>query len=194
MPAALLQPEALTGLLMHISGVKFVQPVESHHVFGAGFLFVGLLMSAENLSGKVWHRSQKRSLVFPITLILIGWSMLVVTALEPAARMVHFSMGIPMIAAGWCEARSRLDGFPRRYADVFIVPALVFAALDIALFHARGPQSVVLTHGMLALTVLAIAALRAYQSGRPDSLARGLLLSAAVISAGSVLWVDASFQ
>src|SRR3972149_4920751 len=107
--------------LLHIGELRMVQPAESHHVFGAGFLFIGSLMTVEGLSGRGWHRSRARTLMFPAVLILLGWGMIAVTAVEPQARLVHFSMGLPMIAGGWAEARSRLDGFPRPDADVLIV-------------------------------------------------------------------------
>lgn len=184
--------------LLHLGDLdlRFLQPAESHHLFGAGFLFIGVLMLAESLSGKVWHRSQLRTLVFPGILVFLGWGMLVVTFVEPNARIVHFTMAIPMIAAGWAEARCRLDGFPRKYADAFIVPALVLAAIDTLLFHLQGPplSGSVLTHAGLAMLALLIAALRLYQSAQPQSLMRGSLLAVAVLAVGIDLWVDGLFQ
>jgi hypothetical protein len=182
---------------MHIAGnLRFVQPAESHHLFGAGFLLIGAMMTAESLTGGVWHRSQMRTLMFPATLVMLGWGMMIVTAVEPNARLVHLSMGIPMIAGGWAEARSRLDGLPRRYADMFIAPGLILAALDTVIYHLNGPPTdpVLITHVCLAAIAVIIAGLRLYQTASPQSLARGMMLSCGVLAIGGSLWLDAFFQ
>ncbi|HLF77469.1 MAG TPA: hypothetical protein VJB57_08250 [Dehalococcoidia bacterium] len=182
---------------LHIGdNLRFIRPAESHHAFGAGFLLIGAMMSAETLTGRVWHRSQVRSLMFPATLVMLGWGMMIVTAVEPNARIVHLSMGVPMIAGGWAEARSRLDGFPRRYADLFIVPGLVLASLDTVFYHLNGPPTnpVLITHVCLAIVAVTIGGLRLYQSASPQSLTRGLMVSAGVLAVGCSLWIDAFFQ
>lgn len=183
-------------LILHMGNLKFLHPAESHHAFGAGFLLIGAMMTAETLSGKVWHRSHIRTLIFPATLVMLGWGMMLVTTVEPRARIVHFSMGIPMIAAGWAEARSRLENFPRRYADMFIVPGLVLAAFDTLFFHLTPPLTnpVQITHMALAVIALALCGVRLYQSASPQSLNRGLMMSAGVLALGCSLWIDAFFQ
>jgi len=181
--------------LLHIGELRMVQPAESHHVFGAGFLFIGSLMTVEGLSGRVWHRSRARTLMFPAVLILLGWGMIAVTAVEPQARLVHFSMGLPMIAGGWAEARSRLDGFPRKYADVLIVSGLVLASAETVAFHLNGTTTMtVVAHAGLAALALVVAGLRLYQTAQPESLARSLLISLALVAIGMVLWLDGFFQ
>ena len=186
----------VSWVVLHIGNLKFLQPAESHHAFGAGFLLIGAMMTAETLSGRVWHRSQVRTLMFPATLVMLGWGMMVVTAVEPRARIVHLSMGIPMIAGGWAEARSRLDNYPHRYADMLIVSGLGLAALDTVLFHLDGPATdpVIITHMVLAVVAITIAGLRLYQSLSPQSLNRGLLMSAGVLAVAGALWIDAFFQ
>jgi hypothetical protein len=154
------------------------------------------MIGAETISGPVWHRLRLRTLLMPATLVMLGWGMLAVTAIETNARLVHLLMSVPMIAGGWAEARTRLDEFPRRYADWLIVPGLVLASLETAIFHLSGGWSnpVVITHVDLALIALAVAALRLYQSAEPQSQLRGLLLSGAVAAIGGSLWIDAVFQ
>ena len=100
--------------ILHVGNLKFLHPAESHHAFGAGFLLIGAMMTAEVLSGKVWHRSQIRTLMFPATLIMLGWGMMLVTTVEPRARLVHLSMGIPMVAGGW----ERPTMGPRAFAHI----------------------------------------------------------------------------
>lgn len=180
--------------LLHLGQWRFIQPAESHHLFGAGFLFIGSLMTVESVAGGVWHRSRLRTLLFPAVLIFLGWGMVVVTAVEPRARLVHLSMGLPMIAGGWAEARSRLEDFPRKYADVLIATGLVLAALDTVLFHLSGDTGTVVTHTGLAVLAVIVAGLRLHWSKKPDSLARSLLVSGTVAVIGFDLWLDAFLQ
>ena len=184
--------------LLHISPdhAFILRPLESHHVFGAGFVLLGSLMTTESLAGGVWYRSRTRLLFFPATLILLGWGMLAVTVIEPENRIAHFAMGLPMIVGGWSEAQHRLGNLSRVYADRFIIASLCFAALETALFHLDGPMMSggFITHASLAATGVAIGGLRYFQSQAPTSLARSLLISGAVILIGIELFIDAIFQ
>jgi hypothetical protein len=150
------------------------RPKESHHVFGAGLMFVAALLAAESLSGKVWHRSMVRRMLFPGVLVFLGWGMVIVAFIEPAARLVHVSMGLPMIAGGWAEARYRLGQLDRKYADALVVP--------------------VISHVGLGILVVVMAGLRVYQSAQPGSLSRSLLISLGMTLIGLDLWLDAFFQ
>jgi len=171
-------------------------PAESHHVFGAGFLFVGSLMLAETMAGGVWFRSRVRTLALPAILVLLGWGMIAVTFVEPNARIVHLAMGMPMIAGGWAEGRYRLGTLPRQVADTFLVPALLLAAMETALFHLDGPVTSgrFLTHASLAITAIIIAVCRLYESGDKGSWLRSLPVSLAVMAIGFELYIDAIFQ
>jgi hypothetical protein len=171
------------------------RPPESHHTFGSGFILLSFLMIAERLSGSVWYRSRLRMMIFPATLVMLGWGMVAVTAIEPRARIAHFAMGVPMIVGGWAEARYRLGQLPRSYADAFIIPALFFAAVDTAGFHLMGqPTSPgFLTHASLAVTAVAIAGLRYNESGDVMSLSRGMAMSFGVMLVAFELYADALF-
>jgi hypothetical protein len=170
------------------------RPPESHHAFGAGLMFVGGMISAESLAGGIWHRNRARRLLFPSVLVFLGWGMIVVAFIEPNARLVHVTMGLPMIAGGWAEARYRLGQLERKYADVFIVPALVLAAFETLVFHLSGTMPIVVAHVGIASLALVIAGLRLYQSALPQSPARSLYIAAAIVAMGLILWVDAIFQ
>lgn len=170
------------------------RPAESHHMFGAGLIFIALLLAAESLSGKVWHRSMMRRMLFPGILVFLGWGMVLVAFIEPSARLVHVTMGLPMIAGGWAEARYRLEMMDRRYADVLVVPALVLASIDTLGFHLGGDMPVIMAHVGLGFMVLVVAGLRLYQSAQPASLHRSLLISLAIALVGLDLWLDAFFQ
>ena len=171
------------------------RPAESHHTFGSGFILVSSLMVAERLSGKVWFRSRLRTMIFPATLVMLGWGMLAVTAIEPNARIAHFAMGVPMVVGGWAEYRCRLGQMPRRYADAFIIPALFFAAIDTAGFHLQGSPTSggFITHASIAVTALWIAGLRYYESANTASLARGIAVSMGVMLISFELYADALF-
>jgi hypothetical protein len=188
----------LGALLLHLPAPEEIwwipRPFESHHVFGAGLLFVAALLAVEAFAGEVWHRSMFRRMLFPAILIFLGWGMVLVAFVEPAARLVHVTMGLPMIAGGWAEARYRLGEIDRRYADALVAPALVLAAVDTLGFHLTGPAPVVISHIGLGLIVLGLAGLRLYQSNQPKSLPRSLLISLALALIAVDLWVDAFFQ
>ena len=190
--------ETLVSAFLHLptpEDLKWIpRPAESHHAFGAGMLLIAALLAAESLSGKVWHRSMFRRMLFPGILIFLGWGMVLVAFIEPNARLVHVTMGLPMIAGGWAEARYRAGALDRKYADILIVPALVLASIDTLGFHVSGATAVIITHVGLALMVLVLAGLRLYQSGQPTSLNRSLLISVALAIVGLDLWVDAVFQ
>jgi hypothetical protein len=190
---AVLQP-----VLLHLPTPEDIywipRPAESHHVFGAGLLLVASLIAVEALAGSVWHRSMFRRMLFPAILVFLGWGMILVAFIEPNARLVHVTMGLPMIAGGWAEARYRLGEIDRRYADALVAPALVLAAVDTLGFHLTGPAPVVISHIGLGLIVLGLAGLRLYQSNQPKSLPRSLLISLALALIAVDLWVDAFFQ
>jgi len=171
------------------------RPPESHHTFGTGFILVGSLMMAEVLAGKVWHRSRFRTMMLPATLVMLGWGMMAVTFIEPQARLVHFSMGLPLTIGGWAEARYRMGKLSRGVADTFIVPALLLAAVDTAGFHLTGAVTSggFITHGILAVMTVVIAGMRLYQAQMPGSVLRGLALSMCVIVVGMNLYLDAFF-
>lgn len=190
--------DALQPLLLHLptpDDLPWIpRPAESHHVFGAGLLFVAGLIAAEALAGQVWHRSMVRRMMFPGVLVFLGWGMVLVAFIEPAARLVHVSMGLPMIAGGWAEGRYRLGELDRKYADALVVPALVLAAIDTLGFHTAGPTPVIVSHVGLGVLVMALAGLRLYQSAQPQSMPRSLLLSLGLAVIAVDLWIDAFFQ
>ncbi len=186
------------ALLLHIPTPEELwwipRPPESHHVFGAGLLLVAALIAAEALAGEVWHRSMVRRMTFPAILIFLGWGLVLVAFIEPYARIVHVTMGLPMIVGGWAEARYRLGELDRKYADALVVPALGLAAFDTIAFHTTGELPVVISHVGIGLLVVAVAGLRLYQSAQPQSVPRALLISAVLVLLAGDLWLDAFFQ
>ena len=141
------------------------EPAESHHLFGAAFLFIGVLLIVETLAGSVWHRNRLRTTLWPAAIMLLGVGMLVVTAADPQQRLIHFTIGLIMLAAGWFEYRHRMGEVPRRTADLLIVPALVAGALEIGAFHFHGSlNNFGAVHVLLGLTVAAMVLVRLYQS------------------------------
>jgi hypothetical protein len=153
------------------------QPSDNHHLFGAGFLLVGVLLIAESLSGNIWHRNRVRTLIFPATIIFLGVGMMGVTALDTSQRPVHFTIGLVMIAAGWMEARYRLGEIPRRTADMWIVPALIAGGIEVGVFHFHGSLNNTGTvHVLMGVTAAAMAGVRVLQSRQPLSMPRHALM------------------
>ena len=186
------------AVLLHLPAPEEIwwipRPFESHHVFGAGLLFVAVLIAVEAVAGEVWHRSMLRRMMFPVILVFLGWGLVLVAFIEPQARVVHVTMGLPMIVGGWAEARYRLGEIDRKFADALIVPALGLAAFDTLAFHTTGTTPVVISHVGLGMLVFLVAGLRLYQSAAPQSLPRALLISLALMLVAGDLWLDALFQ
>ncbi len=159
------------------------EPAESHHLFGAAFLFIGILLIVETLAGRVWHRSRLRSMIWPSAIMGLGAGMVVVTALEPNDRLIHFTIGLVMLAAGWFEYRYRMGEVPRRSADLLIIPALIAGGLEIGVFHFHGSLNNSGTvHVLLGLTAGAMALVRLYQTQRPVSMPRHALMGVVVMA------------
>lgn len=122
--------------------------------------------------------------------------MLAVTFIETSARVAHFAMGVPMIIGGWAEARYRAGEVSRRYVDAFLIPALIFAALETLVYHVTPPVTspVSIAHASLATSAIALAGLRYYQGLDLSSLRRSIAVDSIVLLIGLELFVDASFQ
>ena len=188
--------QSLPVIFLHIPGEKFLLPSESHNLFGAGFVLLGSLMTAEALGDGVWLRSRLRASIFPFTLVLMGIGMVVVTVFDPHARIAHFAMGTPLAIGGLAEAKVRFEGMHRRYADLLIAAGLLFAAFEISRYHLNGPPSngVYLAHLSVVVSAIVLAGLRLYQGRAPESLTRSLLVSLAVTALGIQLFIDGTFQ
>ncbi len=157
-------------------------PQESHHLFGAAFLFVGVLLVVEALAGHVWHRNRLRTLMWPATIMLLGAGMLAVVALDPNDRLIHFTIGLIMLAAGWVECRHRQREIPRRTADLWIVPALIAGGMEIGVFHFHGSFNNSGTiHVLLGLTAALMAPVRVYQTRLLTSMPRHAFMGVMVI-------------
>jgi hypothetical protein len=171
-------------------------PAESHHVFGAGFLFMGVLMLVETLSGRVWYRSRIRTLIFPGAILFLGEGLFVVTLIEPSNRPIHFMLGTLMLLAGWFEARYRLGQVPRATADMFVIPALLAGGLEVGVFHSHGAltSGSFSVHVLMGLTSVAMAAVRYFQSRAPLSMPRSAYMSLAIIALALELFWDADFH
>ena len=161
------------------------EPQESHHLFGAGFLFVGVLLVVEAIAGSVWHRSRLRTLIWPTAVIVMGGGMLIVTAVDPDDRVIHFTIGLLMLAGGLFEARYRLGYIPRATANLLIIPALIGGGLEIGVFHLHGSLSLTSSatvHILLGLTAGGMALVRVYQGWQLTSAPRSALMGVLVMA------------
>ncbi len=159
------------------------EPAESHHLFGAAFLFIGVLLIVETLAGSVWHRNRLRTTLWPAAIMSLGAGMVAVTALEPNDRLIHFTIGMIMLAAGWLEYRHRMGEVSRRTADLLIVPALIAGGLEIGVFHFHGSfNNFGSVHVLMGVTAAAMAFVRVYQSRLLTSPPRHALMGVMVIA------------
>ncbi len=161
------------------------EPAESHHLFGAGFLVVGVLLIVEVLAGGVWHRNRLRTIMWPAAVMFLGVGMIGVTAADPNDRLIHFTIGLLMLAAGWFEYRHRMGDIPRRTADLLIVPALLAGGLEIGVFHFHGNftgDNSGAVHALMGITAGAMALVRVAQAGQSMSVPRHALMGVLVIA------------
>ena len=148
-------------------------PGENHHLFGAAFLLIGVLLIVETLAGGVWHRSRLRTAIWPTTIMYLGIGIIVVTALDTSQRPIHFTIGVIMLVAGYMEFRYRLGEVSRRTADLFVIPALIAGALEIGAFHFHGSfNNSGTVHVLLGITTAVMVAVRLLQSRQPLSMPR----------------------
>ncbi len=183
--------------LLHISAGHFVpSPAVSHSMFAAGFLFLGAVMFMESRDPAVWYFGAPRGLIVPSALLILGLGMMVVTVVEPTARLAHFAMGVPLAMGGVAEAGVRSGSVPRRLADAFIVPGLLFASLETGVYHLSGPpgSGIYLTHLGIVVAGVVVAGLRLYESRDSASTRRHLLISGAMLAIAADLFVDGYFQ
>jgi hypothetical protein len=177
-------------LLHAIGGYWFVPaPPESHHLFGAGFLFVGVILLLEPLAGQIWYRNKIRASIWPGLAIFMGWGLLVVAMLDPKGRVIHASVGILVMAAGWMELRYRFGEVTRSAADFIVVPALLGAAFEMGVIHARGVMITAVGHAFLGVIAAAMAATRIYQSHDQESFLKAEMIGGLVTSMGLVLLI-----
>ncbi len=178
--------DGISALPQHQVHGYIPEPQESHRLFGASFLFIGALLLVETIAGRVWHRNRLRTLVWPGAIMMLGAGMVVVTVLEPNDRVIHFTIGLIMLAGGVYEARHRLGYISRSRANLIVVPALIAGGLEIGVFHFHGSldsQSAI-AHVLLGLTAGVMAVVRVYQARQPMSVPRSAYMGFAVVLLG----------
>lgn len=161
----------IMGALPHgiIGGIPSLP--EAHWLYGAGFLILGGLLVVESLAGGVWHRSRLRTLVWPGALVALGLGVVIVSYVDPTQRLIHFLLGVSLVACGVFEARQRLRQIPRRSADLVVVLVLLLSGILIGPFHYQGAilSDAAQRHVLMGVTTFVLAGLRVGQSFRPTS-------------------------
>ena len=176
--------------LAHIGHYWFMpQPFESHHWFGAGFLFVGVLLVIECIAGGVWFRSKLRTAIWPVVAMSMGEGLIIVSFIDPNERLIHFTVGVLVLVAGWQELRFRLGQTTRFVADVMVVPALLASAFEMGVIHGKGDAFTAIGHGAMGFTAAMMAGARLYQAREPRSMARSMLTGVLVITLALILLI-----
>lgn len=161
------------------------EPAESHHLFGAAFLVIGVLLIVEVLAGRVWHRNHLRTIMWPAAVMFLGVGMIAVTAADPNDRLIHFTIGLLMLVAGWFEYRHRMGETPRRTADLLIVAALIAGGLEIGVFHFHGNftgDNSGAVHALMGITAGSMALVRVAQARQTMSVPRHALMGVLVMA------------
>ena len=158
-------------------------PWENHRPFGAAFLFVGVLLLVEALAGGVWFREGWRRDIWPAVLMALGWGLLAVAVVEPNDRVIHSLMGLMLIVAGLAERRYRHGRMPLSRANIFVIAALIFAGLEIGVFHSHGALTSegFIVHAVLGITAALLAPARFWYALRPTSMWRSAFVGVLVL-------------
>ena len=158
-------------------------PWENHRLFGAGFLFVGVLLLVEALAGGVWFREGWRRDIWPAVLMGLGWGLLAVAVIDPNDRVIHSLMGLMLIVAGLAEGRFRHGQMPLSRANIFVIAALIVAGIEIGVFHSHGALTSqgFIVHAVLGITAALLAPARFWYALRPTSMWRSAFVGVLVL-------------
>jgi hypothetical protein len=176
--------------LLHIGHYWFVpQPTESHHWFGAGFLFFGSILVVECLSGGVWFRSRLRAALWPAGAMFMGEGLIVVAFLDPQDRLIHLTVGALVLMAGWSEMRYRFGQMSRFSADLLVVPALLSSGFEMGVIHGKGETITAVGHAVMGVMAAMMAGARLYQAKQPASFGRNVITGVLVLGLAAILLV-----
>jgi hypothetical protein len=180
----------VTPFLLHLGHYwSILTPPESHRFFGAGFLFIGVLLVVEVVAGNVWFQNRLRTLIWPVMAMTCGEGLIVVSMLDPVDRAIHFTVGLLVLGAGWLELRFRLGKSSRTSTDLVVVPALLAGGFEMGVVHARGTAFTTVGHMAMGMTAAMMAGARLYQGRRPSSFSRNLATGFLVIALALILLV-----
>lgn len=158
-------------------------PWENHRLFGAAFLFVGVLLLVETLAGGVWFREGWRRDIWPAALMALGSGLLIVAVIDPNDRVIHTLMGLTLIIAGLAERRYRHGQMRLARANIFVMIALVVAGIEIGVFHTHGAMTSqgFIVHSVLGITAALMAVARFWYAQRPTSMWRSSFVGVLVL-------------
>lgn len=177
-------------LVLHLGHYSSIlTPPESHRFFGAGFLFLGVLLVAETLAGNVWFRSRIRGAIWPLMAIGIGEGLIVVSFLDPRDRVIHLTVGLLVVVAGWLEMRYRSGQLGRSAADLVVVPALLASGFEMGVVHGKGDAFTAAGHMAMGATAAMMAGARIVEARDPSSVPRRLAIGVLVIVLSLILLV-----
>ena len=176
--AAVHAGDAADALSFHELHGAIPLPWENHRLFGAGFLFVAVLLFVEALAGGVWFREGWRRDIWPAILMLLGCGLLAVAVIDPSDRVIHTLMGVMLIVAGVAERRYRHGRMPLSRANIFVVAALVVGGLEVGVFHSHGAATSqgFMVHSLLGFTAALMAPARFWYAQQPTSMWRSALV------------------
>jgi uncharacterized membrane protein len=181
--------EAAEVLSYHALEGYIPEPFESHRLFGAGFLFLAVMLLMETVSGKTWHKHVLRTEIWPATLMILGVGMLVVTIVDPNDRVPHLIIGLAMIAAAIAERRFRFGLTSRKVANIFVIGAMFAGGMEIGILHSHGSvtSQAFMVHVALGFLAMSIVPIRLLQAKDPASAPKNALTGIAVLIMGILL-------
>jgi hypothetical protein len=174
--------------LAHIGHYWFVpQPAESHHWFGAIFLFLGVVLLIESVAGNVWFRNRLRAMIWPAGAMFMGEGLVIVAFLDPKDRVIHFTVGLLILVAGWLEMRYRFQQISLWSANLFVVPALLSSAFEMGVVHGRGDMYTAVGHMAMGMVAVGMAGVRIFEAREPAAASRHAGMGSLVILMALIL-------
>jgi hypothetical protein len=178
----------MNAVVLHLGHyTNILLPPESHRFFGAGFLFLGVLLVVEVLAGNIWFRSRIRGAIWPVMAMGMGEGLIIVAFLDPKDNAIHFTVGALVLIAGWLELRYRSGQITTFAVNAFVVPALLAGGFEMGVVHGRGDALTAYGHIAMGLTAAMMAGARILESRDPMSIGRRMLMGVFVIALASIL-------
>jgi hypothetical protein len=102
-------------------------------------LFIGSILVVELLAGPVWRRHRFLVALWPLTLLVVGLGLLLVTDVQETEKSLHLTLSVLFLAGSYTEFQYRSGRISRYGADAFAVPALIVGGFVIGPMHPNGP-------------------------------------------------------
>lgn len=159
--------DATGALPLHGGGAGGSSSTPGHPFFGALLLFIGSILVVEILAGPVWRRHRFLVMLWPMTLLALGFGLLLVTDVQHTEKSLHLTLAVLCLAGAYTEFQYRGGRISRYAADAFAVPALIVGGFVIGPMHSNGPifhSTMAQMHMLVALVCWGLAIIKLWEA------------------------------